>query len=119
MLEAVTGRKKSTLPIALDIFKKLRNQKLPTMTLQDAISNQDAALEDQIEKLDILLNNPESPIISTIRHTQKYKTKGLEESIDNYLKNDMSRETFNSEIDVPSIMADRTKLDKLISNMTQ
>jgi hypothetical protein len=25
MLEAVTGRKKSTLPIALDIFKKLRN----------------------------------------------------------------------------------------------
>lgn len=37
MLEAVTGRKKSTLPIALDIFNKLRNQKVPTMTLQDAI----------------------------------------------------------------------------------
>jgi hypothetical protein len=26
----------------------------------------------------------------------------------------MSRESFDSEIDVPSIMADRTKLDKLI-----
>jgi hypothetical protein len=26
----------------------------------------------------------------------------------------MSRESFDSEVDVPSIMADRTKLDKLI-----
>ena len=34
MLEAVTGRKKSTLPIALEIFKKLRNQKVPTFSLK-------------------------------------------------------------------------------------
>lgn len=69
MLEAVTGRKKATLPIALDIFSKLRNQKVPTMNLQDAIENQNASVEDQIEKIEILLNNPQSPIISTIRHT--------------------------------------------------
>jgi predicted ATP-grasp superfamily ATP-dependent carboligase len=58
MLEAVTGRKKATLPIALDIFNKLRNQKVPTMALQDAVEKQDASVEDQIEKIEILLNNP-------------------------------------------------------------
>lgn len=81
-MEAVTARRQKILPIALRLFGKIQDTHLTTKHLNDVNEAHLENFEESINKLDLLLNNQASPILSAIKGTAKYKNINLENKIE-------------------------------------
>ena len=84
----MTKRKSKVLKVALDIFNKVQSQNISTFKLNDieeVVSGQNQGQDSHIENVDevlqkfeILLENPRSPLISALQNLATYKgDKGL------------------------------------------
>ena len=75
------------LPIAVNIFNKVQDTQLQTLRLDDYQAKQEddsSAITSSLEKLDLLLNDGRSPVLSAIKQTNKYSTEPLPDSLAEY-----------------------------------
>jgi hypothetical protein len=75
------------LPIAVNIFNKVQDTQLQTLRLDDYQAKQEddsSAITSSLEKLDLLLNDGRSPVLSAIKQTNKYSTEPLPDSLADY-----------------------------------
>ena len=101
MLSALTNRKKAVLPTAIKIFNKLQDKYVNTTSLEDYADKKEdvdhetgfARTEDRIEdinqsmnKLELLINDPSSPILSAIRSAEKYDGQKLPATLHMYVQ---------------------------------
>lgn len=82
LLEVMTSRRSKILKVTLDIFNKIQEQKVPTFKLNDieTVANREQGtqgleenLDELMQKFEILLDNPRSPLISALKHLAQYK----------------------------------------------
>jgi len=71
LLKAVNERKGRILPIALDIFNKVQQQKVPMFKIsedktQKKVNECSKNIQGTLQRFDVLLNNPRSPVYSTL-----------------------------------------------------
>lgn len=88
LTKAVGVRKEQALPLAIQIFNKIQEKTVPTTRLENFIQRSESKdvvnVNESINKLDTLLNDSSSPIMSTLRATSKYSVDKLPETIDEY-----------------------------------
>lgn len=78
LLEAINKRKQKVLQAAIGVFNKvqdlsLKSVRLNSVTEESHSETQQSEIKDQLEKFDLLLNNPRSPIFSALHTTANYK----------------------------------------------
>lgn len=87
LLEAVTEKKAEMLPIAVNIFNKVQDTKLKSLRLSDFRATKDDNSSDisaALDKLELLLNDGRSPVLSAIKQTGKYSTEPLPDTLREY-----------------------------------
>lgn len=135
LMDAINKRKYNTLPTMIKLFNKIQSKEIgQKLKLNDFESgnihdytildkNKDLQLEtvhvddmgSAIQKLDLLLHDSRSPIISTLMDTGKYKENRLpEDPLDYY--NDGEAWTQDS-VDVANYQRDLDRLDALVYEM--
>ena len=135
LLDAINKRKYNTLPTMIKLFNKIQSKQIgEKLKLNNFESgnihdytildkNKDLKLEavrvddmgSTIQKLDLLLHDSRSPLISTLMDTGKYKESRLPENPYDYYK-DGEAWTHNS-VDVASYQRDLDRLDALVFEM--
>ena len=135
LLDAINKRKYNTLPTMIKIFNKIQSKQIgEKLKLNNFESgnihdytildkNKDLKLEavrvddmgSTIQKLDLLLHDSRSPLISTLMDTGKYKESRLPENPYDYYK-DGEAWTHNS-VDVANYQRDLDRLDALVFEM--
>ena len=86
LTKAVGEKREEALPIAIKIFNRIQEKAVKTTRLslktEDENDSQMSNINDEISKIDILLNDPSSPLISNLRASSKYATQKLPETIE-------------------------------------
>ena len=75
------------LPIAVNIFNKVQDTKLKSLRLSDFRATKDDNSSDisaALDKLELLLNDGRSPVLSAIKQTGKYSTEPLPDTLREY-----------------------------------
>ena len=75
------------LPIAVNIFNKVQDTKAQSLRLSDYSSVTEASASDitaSLDKLELLLNDGRSPVLSAIKQTGKYSTEPLPDTLKEY-----------------------------------
>ena len=90
LTQAVTERKAKALPLAIEIFNRIQEKAVSRTKLSDyAERDADGAIvidsiNESLEKVDLLLNDRSSPILSNLRASSKYATQELPPTLDEY-----------------------------------
>lgn len=90
LTKAVTERKAAALPVAIKIFNKLQEKTVKSTKYDDFVSRGNdgsvglTSLNDSIDKVDVLLNDQSSPLLSNLRAASKYATQKLPQTIEEY-----------------------------------
>lgn len=82
MLSALSHRKKSVLPIALDIFNRIQDKSVVSFKEVGAYDKFDrkeqvSNIDENLDKLKYVLKSASSPILSTLNETQNFAEKKL------------------------------------------
>jgi len=120
LLEAVASRRHRILPTALKIFKKLQDQQVSSISLSTVAKEAKRAqrkklnnVESSMMKIDMLLNSPSSPVISTLKQTQKYNDKELMDNLETYTDT-MDDDIVGNLPEIKDINRDSRKLETLL-----
>lgn len=82
LLEVMTKRKGKVLKVALDIFNKVQSQNVTTFKINDIQDfvgkneNEEVLknnMDELIQKFELLLENPRSPLLSALKNLAQYK----------------------------------------------
>lgn len=121
LLEVMTKRRSKILKVALDIFNKVQGQKISTFKLNDIENIADKApgedgvknnIDELIQKFEILLESPRSPLISALKNLAQYKGDKGFPSFSKVFKD--FENTVNNNIDLNSL----TKENKMFEDIT-
>ena len=109
LTKAVSDRKADALPIAISIFNRLQDKVVKTKRLEDDESADSVVIDNinqSLERLDILLNDQSSPLMSTIASLAKYSTQKLPEDLDAYRATLKDGDIIDEAIDLNRIIND-------------
>ena len=85
LTKAVSERKAEALPIAISIFNRLQDKVVQTKRLEeDDTSTGIENINQSLERMDILLNDRSSPLMSTLAGLSRYSTQKLPEDLEAY-----------------------------------
>ena len=73
-------------------------------------------IENSMMKIDMLLNSPSSPVISTLKQTQKYNGREMVDQLEEY-SNNMDEDTKSGLPEIKDINRDSRKLETLLSEV--
>lgn len=73
-------------------------------------------IESSMMKIDMLLNSPSSPVISTLKQTQKYNGREMVEQLEEYTNN-MDEDSKSGLPEIKDINRDSRKLETLLSEV--
>ena len=109
LTKAVSDRKADALPIAISIFNRLQDKVVKTKRLEDDESADSVVIDNinqSLERLDILLNDQSSPLMSTIASLAKYSTQKLPEDLDAYRATLKDGDIIDEAVDLNRIIND-------------
>ena len=116
LTKAVGNQKAHALPIAIQIFNRIQEKTVKATKLSGAGAGSDKQIESinaSIDKMDILLSDPSSPIISNMRSSSKYATQKLPETIDEYRSLLTDGDITNEPVDLNVIINDYRNMNKV------
>jgi hypothetical protein len=122
MLEAINNRKQAVLPTAIQIFNKLQEKHVKSLTLQDYDAKDEeidqvsgfakkaehiSDINQSINKLELLVDDQSSPILSAVRSSEKYEVTKLPSTLSEY------NQRHSDPVDVAEMMRDAKRLSEL------
>lgn len=128
LMSAVNERKAAALPLAIQLFNKIAAKRVPMTQLGDYSTkdeaytalnkhNQVSNASESLDKIELLLTDPSSPLVSTLKGTSKYSTSKLPETLDAYRATVDSGDLMASPVDLNSIIRDHQNITKLDSEV--
>ena len=125
LTKAVTERKAKALPLAIEIFNRIQQKAVSRTTIDDYASRNDEgeividSINESLDKMDVLLNNSSSPILSNLRASSKYATQKLPRTLEEYRATIDGGDIVRAPVDLNAIINDYQALGKTESELTK
>ena len=114
----MTDRKAEALPLAISIFNRLQDKIAQTSRLElDSADGSDVS--EDLHKLDVLLNDQGSPLVSTLRTCSKYVHEKLPETLEAYRSTVKDGDIISNAVDVNLMINDYRSLNKTEDTVKQ
>lgn len=111
LVKALTARKQSVLPLALQIFNKVQDQHVTTFRIDDFKGK---GVDEMLLKCHYALDDSRSPVISGLIQTEHYVTQPLPAEFDEHYEDSDSLRT---PIDLDRYQRDQARLEKLFAEV--
>ncbi len=123
LTKAISERKAKALPLAIEVFNRIQEKAVSMSKLADyAEKDSDGEVEissvtESLEKMDVLLNDSSSPILSNLRASSKYATQKLPETLEEYRATVEGGDVIRNPVDLNVIINDYQSLNKTESEL--
>ena len=95
------------MPLAISIFNRIQDKIVKTTRLESDGSD----VSENLQKLDVLLNDQSSPLLSTLRSCSKYVHDKLPETLEAYRSTVKDGDILNNAVDVNLMINDYRALN--------